>query len=465
MSNLITIKDLPSPKGKPIIGHLAQFAANNKHTVLEDWVNEVGNLFKISLLGKSFIVSADPEINHQILKARPDQFRRFAKIDEIMTESGITGLFNVEGEQWRIHRKLTAEALNTKNVEGFFPTLKIVTERLLKRWKRLSNEDEVDIQKEMVRYTVDITTAIAFGYDVNTLEKDDDIIQNHMEKIFPMINQRITSPIATWRLIKSKKDKAFDHALQEIERVVHQFISEAKERLISNPNLKENSSNFLEALLLEQEKNPEFTDREVFGNVFTILLAGEDTTSNSISWTLYYLAQHPEVYQKVRAEAQECFHDQVAGSHEAISKLKYTEAVCMEAMRLKPVTPNLYMQALEDVVIENLQIKKGQTVMMQNKVPQTHEDHFSNPDKFIPERWIPKACPMHDNHSPQIMRAFGAGPRYCPGRNLAVQEMKMSISMICKNFDLKLTVSLDEVKEVFAFTMYPENLKIKLSLR
>lgn len=463
----LNIDNLPSPKGLPIVGHLPKFNANNKHKVLENWVKEVGDVYKISLMGKKFIVSANPEINYEILKSRPDNFRRFFKINEIMSEMGIIGLFNAEGEQWKQHRLLTAEALNSKNVQSFFPTLQLVTERMYHRWNDFAKtETVIDIQKEMVRYTVDITTTIAFGYDINTLQKEGDVIQDHLEKIFPMINKRITAPIPVWRYFKSRKDKEFDKAIKAIEALVQQFIKEAKERLKNDPDLEVNPTNFLEALLVEQKKNGNFTDQEVFGNVFTILLAGEDTTSNSISWTLYYLAQYPEVFQKVRDEADQVFPEtSCPNSNDAVAALKYTEVVCMEAMRLKPVTPNLYMQALEDITVQNLEIKKGQTVMMQNKVPQTDELHFTNAEAFIPERWIPKACPMHDKHSPQIMRVFGAGPRFCPGRNLAIQEMKMAISMICKNFNLTLTVKPEEVKEIFSFTMFPGNLKVKLTKR
>ena len=134
-------------------------------------------------------------------------------------------------------------------------------------------------------------------------------------------------------------------------------------------------------------------------------------------------------------------------------------------MRLKPVTPTLYMQALEDVIVENLEIKKGMTVMMQNKVPQTREENFTNSDEFIPERWLKGGCPMHNNHSPKLMRAFGGGARFCPGKHLAVQELKIITSMLCKEFDFELVGKSEDVKEVFSFTMYPENLKIKLTKR
>ncbi|WP_185152854.1 cytochrome P450 [Fulvivirga aurantia] len=467
MENTLDIDKLPSPKGVPVLGNLPEFNAENKHQVLEAWAKEVGNVYKISLMGKKFIVSADPDLNQEILKRRPDAFRRFGKIDEIMSEMGILGVFNAEGEQWKIHRKLTSEALNLKNVQGFFPTLQRVTHRLHDRWLKLAEQnDTIDVQKEMVRYTVDITTDIAFGYDINTLQKEKDVIQDQMEKVFPMINERITAPIPLWRYFKSKKDKAFDQAIESIVKLVHEFIAEARERLKDNADLQANPTNFLEALLVEQSSSGLLSDKEIFGNVFTILLAGEDTTSNSISWTLFYLLQHPEVFQKVREEAGRVCGDKLCpSSNEELAAMRYTEAVAMEAMRLKPVTPNLYMEALKDVTVNGLFIKKGMTVMMQNKVAQTDDAHFTNADQFIPERWIPKACPMHDKHSPQIMRAFGAGPRFCPGRNLAVHEMKMALAMICKNFELTLQVKPEEVIESFAFTMFPKNLKVKLSLR
>lgn len=465
-TSLRNIKNLPSPKGKPIVGHLPQFNAQDKHNVLENWVKEVGDLFKISLLGRQFIVSANPDINLEILKNRPDKFQRFFKINEILTEMGVSGVFNAEGEQWKKHRTLTAEALNVKNVRSFFPTLQQMTERLQGRWAKLAAANSsLDIQKEMIRYTVDITTNIAFGYDVNTLEKDGDIIQDHLDKIFPMINSRITAPIPVWRYLKSKKDKELDEAIEAIETLVNDLIAKARERMAADPELKENPTNFLEALLVEQKKDPSFTDKEVFGNVFTILLAGEDTTSNSISWTLYYLAQHLEIYQRIREEANTVFPDTLcANSHEELAQLKYTEAACMEAIRMKPVSPNLYMQAKEDVIIQNLELKKGTTVMMQNKLGQTSEEHFSEADKFLPERWLTNGCRHHTAHSPNMIRAFGAGPRFCPGKNLAIQEMKMAISMICKNFDLSLAVKPEEVKEVFTFTMFPKGLMVKLNI-
>jgi len=460
----ISIKTLPSPKGHILLGHLPQFNASSKHLVLERWAQECGDLFKINFIGKEFIVSTNPNINNEILKLRPEKFRRFSKINEVLEEMGIVGSFNAEGETWKRHRKPTAEALNLKKVKGYYPIITDKTKKLLNKWNSYAkSKQQIDIQKEFIRYTIDITTAVAFGYQLDTINNKEDDFQNHLELIFPMINERITAPIALWRFYKQKKDKALDKSLKAIEQIIHTFIHEAKERIINTPELKENPSNFLEALLVEQEKENRFSTDEIYGNVFTILLAGQDTTSNSISWAFYYLAQHPGIVAKVREEAHSIYlNEQTPQTTQELTNLKYANAVAQETIRLKPVAPNLYMQANEDIIIQNLSIPKDTTVMLQNKVVQTKEQYFSNPNDFIPERWLISGCPMHKNHSPDIIKAFGGGARYCPGMNLAMYEITMAISTICKHFDFNLAVKPKDVKEGFAFTMYPENLILNI---
>lgn len=468
-----TIDNLPSPKGQLLMGNLKAFKTSNRHQVMEEWVKECGNLFSIRFAHKKFIVSANPIINTQILKKRPKTFMRFSKIDEIMNEMGIEGVFNVEGKQWEKHRKITAEALSAKNIKSFFPILEQMTLRLFDRWKNFNGKNVLDVQKEMMAYTIDITTNIAFGYDVNTLKDEENEIQQHIERIFPMINERISAPFPLWRYIPAQKDKDLTTSLNTIETHILEIIEHTKEKLKQNPSQKENPANFLESLLVQQETEQNFTDKEIYGNIFTLLLAGEDTTSNSISWMIFYLLQYPAVLEKITAEANEVLKDDLCiTNYEQLQKLKYTEAVIHEVMRIKPVTPTLFMEALEDVTIENLEIKKGQTVMMQNKVPQTDEAYFGQADEFIPERWLvdkkeipTSGCHFHEKHTPDVIKVFGGGPRFCPGKLLAIQELKMCISMIVKNFKLEFTEKPESVKEVFSFTMAPENLKIKAHLK
>tara|TARA_R110002049_G_scaffold61058_1_gene163121 strand:- start:328 stop:699 length:372 start_codon:yes stop_codon:yes gene_type:complete len=120
------------------------------------------------------------------------------------------------------------------------------------------------------------------------------------------------------------------------------------------------------------------------------------------------------------------------------------------------------MEAISDVTINNFLIPKGMVMMLQTKIAQTTEANFSNTDSFIPERWIRGGCPMHENHNLETIKAFGGGPRFCPGKNLAMHEMTITISAICKQFDFSLAVDPKEIIEQFAFTMYPKHLKVNL---
>ncbi len=460
----IKIKDLPSPKGAFLVGHLPQFNADNKHQVLERWVEECGDLFKINFVGKAFVVSANPTINTEILKLRPEKFRRFSKIDEILKEMGVVGVFNAEGDTWKRHRKITAEALNAKKVRENYDVIVNKTNRLLEKFKGYSqNNKQIDIQKELMAFTIDVTTAIAFGYELDTINNKADSFQQHLECIFPMINERITAPLPIWRVIKRKKDKELEQSIAAIEKIIYQFIEEARVRLDRNPELTSNPTNFLEALLSD-DNDVDFTNEEIYGNIFTMLLAGEDTTSNSISWAIYFLSQNPKIVNKVREEANAVYGNfEVPQTNKELLKLKYTNAVVQEAIRLKPTTPQLYMEALESLIVENLFIPKHTKIILQTKVAQTKEMYFSNPNDFSPERWLKSECPMHQNHSPEMIKAFGGGPRFCPGMKLAINEMVILLSVLCKHFDFKMTVKPEDVKEQFSFTMYPENLFIQLS--
>lgn len=459
----ITLKDLPSPKGHFLWGHLPQFNTYNKHQVLEQWVEDCGDVFKINFVGKVFVVSANSALNNSILRLRPQKFKRFSKIDEILKEMGVTGVFNAEGDDWKRHRKPIAEALNMQNVKAYYPVILDKVNSILKKFKTYSNCNKpIDVQKEFMLFTVDITTEIAFGHKLDTINNKINNFQKHLEIIFPMINERITAPLPVWRFIKRKKDKQLQTSLNTIEKIIQQFIDASKAKINEDAVLRSEPANFLEALLMSSEDNG-FTEEEIYGNIFTMLLAGEDTTSNTMSWILFYLAQHPEIVSKIRDEAKTVYDKvDVPETFECLSDLKYTNAVVQEAIRLKPTTPQLYFEAKEDIELEGVMIPKRTKIILQNKVAQTKETYFSNANNFEPERWLANQCPVHKNHSPHVMKAFGGGPRYCPGMHLAMSEMVALISTLCKHFNFKLDVNPDDIIEQFEFTMYPKNLLVKL---
>ena len=464
----ITFKELKGPKGLPIIGSIHKIELENMHNQLEGWADEYGKVYKLILGPSKLTVITDPNITQEILKQRPHQFRRMVKMDEVMKEVGVHGVFNAEGEEWKAHRRIVNKGLDVRHQQQFYPEMLISVERLYNKWDQLAkNNVAFDIQQDLLRFTVDVTTSLAFGYKMNTLEEEGDVIQDHLEKIFPMIFKRINLPIPFWRYYRTKKDKAFDHAVVEINKLVDEFIAKGKERLIEQPELREKPANFLESLLVAAEEEDSLTDEDVRGNLLTILMAGEDTTAHTLAWAIYTLAQYPEIQDKLYDEAKTVLGDSNwMNKYESHSALVYAEAVALETMRVKPVAPLLLNEPIEDVEIDGYLFKKGARILIESRYAGMQENSFSNPDQFMPKRWIEhKAgkCPM--GHDTKAFVPFGAGPRYCPGKNLAMLEIKLVLSMLMKNFKVELTTPKDEVREIMAFTMMASNYKVKLTKR
>ncbi|CAM1341169.1 cytochrome P450 [Tenacibaculum amylolyticum] len=459
----ITLNDLKTPKGKFLSGNLNDFKKKNKHRILEDWAKEYGELYTIKLGPIKALVSASTDLNAAILRQRPTKFRRLSKIDEVFVEMGLHTVFNAEGAHWRKQRKPVSEALNVKKVKGYYPIIQSKVQNLITKINSYQNSEEsVEILHDFIAFTIDVTTEIAFGYQLNTLENKEDSFQNHLELIFPTINKRITSAFPIWRYFPSKKDKSLKKSLKAIEEIVNGFIKDAKKRLENDESLRANPSNFLEALLIESEKeNSVFDEKTLYGNVIAMLIAGEDTTSNTLAWTLFYLAQYPEIVTKIRSEALSVYKNETPESYDQIAELKYTNAVIQEAIRLKPTTPILFFQANEDVVLNNVSIPKNTSIILQNTFATMQEENFSNANEFIPERWLKAECPYLQNHTPKAVKAFGGGPRLCPGMHLSITEMTAAISSICKQFDISLDEDAKNIHENFAFTVHPENLKVK----
>jgi len=436
--SVVTPAELPGPKGLPVLGNMHQIKVDKFHLILEEWYRQYGDMYQFRLGPDRVVVIADPQMVQKILKARPEHFARLNDLRKTIEEMGVEGLFSAEGEQWRRHRHYAKRAFDVRHLQEFFPAMARVTQRLHRRWQELAEQGaSMDVQKEMMRYTVDITTNLAFGYDMNTLEEEGDRLQTHLNRVFPMIAYRAFMPVRHWNYLKLPADRALDKSLAELRAAVNHFIECAREQLAENPDLRERPENLLQALLAAQaEEDVEFSDHEIYGNVFTILLAGEDTTANTIAWMTYFMAKYPEVQRKMQAEAETVLGEStMAMDYEKIRDLRYIEAVAHETMRCKPVATFLALQALMDVSIGRLQIPAGTPVTVLLRPKGLEEGEFTGAAEFNPDRWLDYA-PGENPHHRKSFTPFGAGPRLCPGRSLALLEIKMAVSMICRHFDV-----------------------------
>jgi cytochrome P450/nitrite reductase/ring-hydroxylating ferredoxin subunit len=459
------VEDLPGPTPLPLVGNALSLDPVRLHTVVEGFAREHGSAFKVSIGPRTFVVLSDLADIERALRARPDTFRRISTVESIFTELGVNGVFSAEGESWRAQRKLSMEALSQRHLRGFFPQLREVTERLVRRWTRLAEAGgEIDILSELKRFTVDVTTWLTFGYDANTIDGDDDaVIQRHLEVVFPAINRRLNALLPYWRFVKLPDDRRLEASLAKTQAWIGARVDDARGRLEREPERRTSPRDFLEAMLVARDEHGEpFGDEVIHANALTMLLAGEDTTAGTLAWAAHELSRHGEVARELRAEADAVLGAlPVAATLDAAAGLKLAGAVANETMRLRPVAPLIFLESKVDTSLAGVAMPQGTALLLLMRRPATHADAFDAPAEFRPRRWLDDASGAHE---PAANLPFGSGPRICPGRSLALLEMRVALSSIFKAFDVH-RVGADVVWERFSFTMEPARLRLRISVR
>ena len=459
---------LPQPPAWPLVGSLPYFDPPRVHLVIEEWARRYGTPFRVNLGKRQMLVIDDAAEIGRILRARPGAFRRVRPVESIFRELGIAGLFSSEGADWERQRRLVMRAFDPAHLKSYFPSLCKVTTRLLARFTQAAETGaDLDLQQEFMRYTVDVTAGLAFGVDINTIEGGDNAIQRHLDQVFPSVNRRMSALFPWWRYVKLPADRALESDLAEVRKAIDGFIAAARLRMTENPELQALPGNLIEALLAARD-TPEsgFSDADVSGNVFTALLAGEDTTANTLAWLTYFLSEEPHAQHAAQAEADAVLGAQrVMDDFGRVDELVYTAAATREAMRLKPVAPLLSHESNEPVTVCGIELRARTPVATLMRPAGLDPALFPQPLAFRPERWLgERASALSESAAKRVLMPFGGGPRFCPGRYLALLEIQMVTSMLMKNFHIE-RVGREAVRERNALSMFPEGFRARLRLR
>ena len=463
-----TVADLPGPKGIPIFGNIFQIESDRFHQSLEKWAQQYGSLYKIQIGRKPLLIVADATMIAGLLRDRPDAIRRSSRTAQAINDMGVTGVFSDEGDEWRKQRKLVMRALTPEVIRNFFPQMIMLTERLRLRWQTaLAAGQPVDVLRDLKAYALDVTIGLAMGQDINALEHDHNPLQSDIEFIFSRTARRLTSPFAYWHYVKLPVDRAADKSAARIRQALTGFIAQARKQIEAHPERRAKPTNMMEALIVARdEPGSEFTDDHVIGNAMTMVFDGEDTTSNTIAWLLDFVARDPEVAARLAAETDRVLDaDLILRAFDKLDQFPFTEAATNEAMRLKPVAPLLGFETNKAVMIGDTLVPQGTVMLACMRHAALQEENFPQHQAFRPERWLSDQSATTNADPARKLFPFGGGPRFCPGRFLAMTEIKMVTTMIARNFTLSLAENAPPVQEQFTFTMVPSVLPIRLAQR
>lgn len=332
------------------------------------------------------------------------------------------GLLTSEGEQWKRQRRLSQPAFHRERIANYGHTMVDFTRRLMSSWRAGETRD---VHRDMMRLTLEIVVRCLFSADVsNDVDKVGATLR---ELVKPFASQATLKWILNNRL-PTPYHFRFHALARKIDEVVYRIISER--RVNGNDN-----GDLLSVLLAaHDEDGSQMTDGQLRDEVMTLFLAGHETTALTLAWTWELLGKSPTAEKQFHAELDEVLRGR-APSFSDLPRLRYTEQIVRESMRLYPPAYGLGREAINDCELAGHEIPGGTQVFMFQWVTQRDSRFYDEPLQFKPERWS-------DEFSERLPKyayfPFGHGPRACIGASFAMMEIILVLATIGQRFRLEL---------------------------
>lgn len=205
------------------------------------------------------------------------------------------------------------------------------------------------------------------------------------------------------------------------------------------------------------------TKNEIYGNALIFMVAGYDTTANTLTFASYSLATNPDVQDKLIEEIDREIADKPL-EYENVMSLEYLDMFVSEVLRLWAPTSRFNRTAAKDITLNGVNIPKGVDVSIPQWVIHRDPEFWPDPDKFDPERFTKE---NKEKRNPYVYLPFGAGPRNCMGMRLALFETKLAIVGILQKFKFVTTPETEVPPELLnGFFIKPKNgMILKLEAR
>lgn len=334
------------------------------------------------------------------------------------------GLLTSEGEFHTRQRRLSQPAFHRQRIGAYAGIMAEYSARTRERWR---DGAALDVDKEMMALTLAIASKTLFDADVEGEAAEIGASLTAIVALFP----RFSLPFAGllhWLPIPSSL--RFERARERLDALVYRMIRERRESGTDRGDL-------LSTLLLAQDHEGDggrMTDLQLRDEVMTLLLAGHETTANALTWTWYLLSQNLAAEARLHQELDEVLGVRLP-TFEDLPRLRYTEMLFAESMRLYPPAWGLGRRVLKDFGVGAYVLPAGTFVAMSPWV--THRDPrwFPDPVVFDPERWTPekKAARPKFSYFP-----FGGGARQCIGEAFAWMEGVVLIATLAQRWRMRL---------------------------
>jgi cytochrome P450 len=430
----------PGPRGLSFYWHLLR-SPDGWLDVLTYLARRYGGVVGFRFLGVQACLISDPAAIEQVLVT---DYQNFTKSQDYRAVSRVLGegLLTSEGEFWKRQRRLVQPAFFRERILAYGSLMTAYTRRLVDTWQ----DGEVrDVHRDMMRVTLEIAGRSLFNVEIadeaGTIGKALAVVMRDM----PMLAGFAFLP--DW--VPVPRLAGFQRAVADLDKIVYGII---RERRASGGH----PGDLLDMLLDARDENGGgMSDLQVRDEVMTLLLAGHETTANTLAWTLYLLAQNPEQQSTLEAEVREALGAGVAEAA-ALHRLPYTQMVLMESQRLYPPAWAIGRKAIRDFEVSGFQFRAGTNLAISQWVMHRDARFFPDPERFDPERWREEVTTSRRSLPKFAYFPFGAGPRVCVGASLALTESALVLATLMQHYRFSL-VSNKPVKAFPSVTLRPRH--------
>ncbi|KAG9015937.1 hypothetical protein FRB90_004113 [Tulasnella sp. 427] len=469
------LKDIPGPDSyeSVLVGDFRRIVASPPSSVYKEWFTQYGHTvsYRGVFLTRSLCTKDPKAIAHILNNAyefpKPPQLRGF-----------LVWMFG-EGDVHRRQRKILTPCFGPSYIRDLAPIFYDKAYELRDIWLHQIEEtgrqdQEIDVFVWLARATLDIIGLAGFDYPFETLSKGeiDELVVAFMQLFAPMQSPPtigfLMDFIPLLRVIPIERTTLVDRSKEVMARVGARLVRERRETVLASANSdgsveqksvigKDLLSVLIKSNMATDIKDSErMNDEEVIGQISTLLIAGHETTSTTLTWLFYDLA-HPQnhgVQKKLREELQSVSTDRP--SVDELNALPYLDAVVREALRLNSALDITFRSAGQDTSIpvskpyidkrgvERTEIRIGageEIVIPIALINKDKEIWGEDAEELRPERWLEGDTHPKSSEIPGVFSSlltFLGGPRSCIGHRFALLEMKALIFALLRNISVEL---------------------------
>jgi cytochrome P450 len=360
------------------------------------------------------------------------------------------GLVTSEGELWTRQRRIATPAFHRQRVAQL--AVPIVESTL-----EYCPPTQTDVFADMMRLTLVIALQTLFGTDPHRDPKLIEELSKAVTIVLERTNDLITNLLAPPLWVPLPSYIRFKRAMKLLDDFCYRMIDEKR---------KTPGDDLLSMLVSARDESTGqgMNDKQLRDEAVTILIAGHETTACVLSWTMWLLAKHPDIQDRLRAEVNQIQVEKLGPpklGFECLQQLVYTRQVIDESMRLYPPAWMIGRFAVNDDVVGPYRIRKGHFALISPYCSHRHPTIWNDPLKFDPDRFSSDRASSIPKYA---FIPFGGGPRFCIGANLATMESTLMLATLVKRFRVELIEGQPDPKPWAMITLRPrDGMMLKLT--